>query len=190
MAMFKLVRQSWESSDAVQLNDAAVIPYATLGIRIGGDPERIVVLATDSHGERVWTSASRVALTTRRGRIVATAGLGHDLSAFVGDSALNGDWKIARSFSWTADFNDLGLYNVEVDCDDIPAGSEKIVILGKDIDTIRVDETCRSNQLDWSFSNTFWVSQVSNRVWRSIQYIHPKMGALEIELLRPPQSED
>jgi hypothetical protein len=190
-AMFNLIRQSWESRDGtVQLDTAAAIPYATLGIRIGGETERILILGSDTSGERLWTSAARIALTTRQGRIVATAGLGHDLSAYNSDSAFLGSWKSGRHFSWMADFPDLGLYSVEIDCADAPAGVERITILGQEIDSIRVDESCRSDRLDWSFTNTYWVSEVTNRVWRSVQHIHPRLDALEIELLRPPESPD
>jgi Group 4 capsule polysaccharide lipoprotein gfcB, YjbF len=190
-AMFKLVRQSWERRDgAVKLDEAATIPYATLGLRVGDEAERIVVLGTDANGERLWTSSAKIALTTRDGRIVATSGLDRNLSAYTSDTAFKGEWKAARHLSWMADFADLGLYSVQIDCDDSPVGPEKISVLGQDIDTVRVDETCRSKQLDWSFTNVYWVSQTSNRVWRSDQYIHPKLDRVEIELLRPPQSAD
>jgi len=190
-AVFVLARDSWEHRDgAVQLSDAASIPYATLGLRIDGSAEHLVVLATDSGGKRLWTSAAKVALTTRNGRIVATAGLGNDLTAYYSDTAFQSAWRSERRVTWTADYADLGLYSVRVDCEDVPAGNERVEILGQAIDTLRIDESCRSDQLDWSFTNTFWVSRNSDRVWRSIQYIHPNMGPLEIELLRPPVSEN
>src|SRR6266481_901152 len=53
-AVFVLARDSWEHRDgAVQLSDAASIPYATLGLRIDGSAEHLVVLATDSGGKRL-----------------------------------------------------------------------------------------------------------------------------------------
>ena len=189
-ALIDIARQSWEQRDgAVPLSEASAIPFATLGVRMGGASERLLILATDSNGERLWTSAARVALTTRRGRIVATAGLGNDLSGYYSDTAFRTDWKSRRRIAWTADFADLGLYSVVIDCDDVPVGTEKIKILGREIITLRVDEKCQSSQLDWSFTNTYWVSQISDRVWRSIQHVHPKLETLEIELLRTPETE-
>jgi len=188
--LYKIVSQSWERRNgAVRLDDAAAIPYATLGIRIGDNTEQMLILATDSAGSRIWTSGARVALTTRAGRIVATAGLAQNLSSYGSATAFQPSWLVARHVAWTADFADLGLYGVQIDCNDTPAGEENIVILGQSFDTIRVDEACESNQLGWSYTNTYWVSRSSNRVWRSIQHVHPKSDAVEIELLRPPQTD-
>jgi hypothetical protein len=187
LQMFQAVRSSWESSGApVKLDDAAAIPYATMGIRLDGGREQILILATDSGGERLWTSGTAVAVTTRGGRIVRTSGFGADLSGY--GTADKTNWALPHSYTWTADFKEMGLYSVLVSCNDVPAGRDPITILGKDFDTIRVDETCTSDQVHWSFTNTFWVSLESGRVWRSIQQVHPKGPVFEMELLRPPLS--
>ncbi len=191
LALYKIAKQSWTAGDgSIQLNEAAAIPYATLGVRIGDEPEHLVVLATDSGGERLWTSAARVALTTRGGRIVSTAGLAQNLGALSMGTVFEADWRTAQHVTLTVDFPDLGFYAVSIDCNDVPAGDDPISILGVTLSTFRVDETCESKQLDWKFTNTYWVSSTSNRVWRSVQHIHPKLDAIEIELLRPPESQD
>ncbi|MEJ0044202.1 MAG: YjbF family lipoprotein [Rhizomicrobium sp.] len=186
--MFKVAGESWSHSDNVPLDAAAAVPYATLGIKIGDDPEQITVLAADNNGDRLWTSSARISLETRQGRIVATSGLEHNLSSYRSDAAFNPDWHSARHLTWIADFADLGLYGVTIHCEDVPAGEDRIEILGQPFDTDRVDENCRSEQLHWSFANTYWVSRSTNRVWRSIQHVHPKGDELQIEFLRPPET--
>ncbi len=189
--LFTIARDSWERRDGfARLDEAAMIPYATLGVRVGDESERIIILATDANGVRLWTSAARIAITTRGGRIVSTAGLAYNLSGYNSEAAFATPVATARKFTWLADYADMGLYSVNIDCTDTVAGIEAITILGKEFSTQRVDETCRSEMLDWTFANTYWVSQSSNRVWRSIQHVHPKLVPLEIELLRPPQSPD
>ena len=54
---------------------AAAISYASIGYRVNGGPEQLLVLATDSGGEQLWTSAAHVVIVTRGGRIVRTVGL-------------------------------------------------------------------------------------------------------------------
>jgi hypothetical protein len=190
LTMLKAAQITWENRDAAaELNEVAAIPYATLGIRIDGGREQIVILATDSNGDRLWTSAARISLTTRRGRIVATSGFGTDLSGYASTQGSPLDWTTPHSYTWSADFPDLGLYSVTIKCDVTPAGRDPIEILGKTFDTIRVDERCRSDRQDWTFSNTYWVSSETGRVWRSIQHFHPHGPELEIEFLRPPLSE-
>jgi hypothetical protein len=186
--LFNIAMGSWRQAD-VQLNEAAAISYATLGVRIGDGPERIMILSTDSRGERLWT-ASGVALSTRFGRIVSTAGFAGNLSSSALAAASAPSWKTARQYGWTADFADIGAYSIRIECRSRPAGEETINILGKDLRTLRVDESCASAQLKWNFDNVYWVDPQSERVWRSIQHIHPRGDSLEIELLRPPQSED
>ncbi len=191
IAMYHMARDSWERSGGpVQLEEASAIPYATMGIRIGGDMEQILVLATENGSRRLWTSAAKIAIVTRDGRIEAVAGLQYNLAGHAAPANAKVDWKVRRHYVWIADFADLGAYSVKIECDDVPQEPEQIVILGQGIDTLRVEENCRSELLDWSFTNTYWVSRISNRVWRSIQYVHPKLDALEFELLRPPVGDD
>jgi hypothetical protein len=189
LAVLKAARGAWDSRDApVAIDQAAAIPYATLGIRIDGGREQILVLAMDNGGERLWAAAAHIAITVRLGRIVQTAGFGHDLDGFnvVEGSPLN--WTIPHRYIWDADFTDLGLYALPIHCEMTPVGNDPIEIFGKTFDTIRVDETCHAEKLDWSFTNSYWVNPDTGRVWRAIEHIHPNGSTLEIRLLRPPLS--
>jgi hypothetical protein len=189
LSLYRAARDSWEERDApASIEQAAAIPYATLGIRLDEGREQILVLATDDHGERLWTSAARVAITTRDGRIVRTAGFGTDLGGHYANVEGAEVWNTPHSYVWTADFPDLGVYSALVECNVTPEGRDPISILGQQFDTFRAEEKCRSDRLDWTFSNSYWVSRETGRVWRSIQHIHPKGPTLEIEYLRPPAS--
>jgi hypothetical protein len=185
--MLRTVRSQWENRDApVNLRDAAAIPYATLGARVNGSREQILILATDSGAERLWTSGAKAAITTRNGRIVRTAGFGQDLTGYIVSAGSISDWATPHRYTWNADFADKGIYSASVECKVHPLGSDPITILGKQIDTTQIDEDCHSSQLNWNFTNSYWVSIDSGRVWRSIQHVHPDGLVLEIELLRPP----
>ena len=191
-AVLTAVRTSWSSGNAsVSLDAAAAIPYATLGVRFSdGGPEQILLLATETPGERLWSAPPKAAILVRQGRVVETAGQQFNLSGSSISATLGSSWATPRQVHWTADFVDLGLYSVAIDCRDLSGGVDPVSILGKTIDTVRVDENCRSEQLDWTFTNTFWVSAKTGRVWRSIQFIHPKVAPLELEILRPPSTPD
>jgi len=92
-------------------------------------------------------------------------------------------------YSWTADFRDMGLYAVPVACEIHPGVPDPITILGADLHTVRVDETCNSAGIGWSFTITYWVAPDTNRVWRSIQHIHPDGMTVQIQILRPVVGE-
>jgi hypothetical protein len=172
----------------VTLQQAAAIPFATIGVRIDGGSEGILALAVTNPGdERLWTSASRVALLTKNGRIIRTAGLEHNLTDArirAGQPGAPG-WQAGAISRWEMDFADLNLYSVLVTCQAAVHGQETIKNFSVSIPAIRVDETCRSEQLDWTFVNSYWIAG-DGRTWRSIQYVSPKLGPIEVEILRPP----
>jgi len=171
----------------VTLEEAAAVPYASMGIRVGNSTETMIILASDTGGPLLWTAGAGIAITTRDGRIVRTAGLSHNLGGYEpGSVSLGADG--VRSTRWQADFPDLKLYSVAIACRSRPAVDETIIILGKDIQTRRINESCSTegSGLDWSFDNTYWLDPSSGLVWRSIQHVHPLLDAIETEILRPP----
>src|SRR5262249_33688864 len=82
---YQLMKQGWAATMGkvrVTRDQAAAIPYASLGYSLDDGNQVMLVLATDTNGELLWTSPSRVVIVTRDGRIIRTLGLAHDLSGF------------------------------------------------------------------------------------------------------------
>jgi hypothetical protein len=191
---FQVIRQSVSASFGnarITREQAAAIPYASLGYTIDGGNQGLLVLATDSNRDLLWTSAAHVVIVTRDGRIVRTLGLGRDLSSVTSrdERALSSPAAAVRaSFASTRleDFPDLSLYGVRLSCQARLAGQQSIKILGQAIATARVDETCNSRNPDWSFTDSFWVDKDSGFVWRSRQHVHPDGVLIETEIFRPP----
>lgn len=170
---------------------AAAIPYASIGYRVNDGPEQLLVLATDTGGEQLWTSASHLVLVTRGGRIVRTVGLAHDVSSVISENEqqfaalVQATDHVIRSVR-LEDFPDVGAYGVQISCVTSLKGLQTIVILGRGVTTRRVDENCQSPLLAWSFTDNYWVDPQSGLVWRSIQHLSPKNEKIEVEILRPP----
>ena len=191
---YTVLRQSWSGSFGklrITREQAASIPYASLGYSLDGGNQGLLVLATDSGGDLLWTSAAHVVIVTRDGRIVRTVGLGQDLSNVTArdQSGLPPVAAAVRApFSTIRleDFPDLGLYGERLSCQARLGGRQSIKILGQSIATLRVDETCNSRNPDWSFTDNFWIDKDSGFVWRSRQNVHPKGPLVETEIFRPP----
>ena len=190
---YQIVKQGLAASFGkirVTRDQAAAIPYASLGYTLDGGNQAMLVLATDTNGELLWTAPTRVVVVTRDGRIIRTLGLPHDLSGLTsaGGPPPPPGQAVRAPFSSTRqeDFPELGFYGIAVSCRARLVGRQKIAILGQDIDTNRVDESCRSEKPDWSFVDNFWVDPDNGIVWRSSQHINPKGGTIEIEIFRPP----
>jgi hypothetical protein len=188
---YQAVRQSFAAGFGgparITRAQAAAIPYASIGYRVNDEQEQLLVLATNTGDEQLWTSGAHVVVVTRGGRIVRTVGLAHDVSAVTPEQsvALTGVTAQARSVR-LEDFPDLGAYGVVVNCVASSQGPQTIVILGRGIPTRKVEESCHSQFLDWSFIDSYWVDPASGLVWRSIQHISPKTEKIELEVLRPP----
>ena len=174
--------------NAIRIEQAAAIPYATIGVRVDGGAEGMLVLATDNGHEHLWTSASRVALLIRGGRIVRSAGLEHNLTEarVWGGAAAEPSITESMTTRWEMDFADLGLFSVPVVCKSVVRGREPVKNFNVDVDTVRVDEDCHSDKLDWSFVNSYWIAPSTGLCWHAIQYISPKLGPIETEILRAP----
>jgi hypothetical protein len=187
LSIFQYAKAAFSPAPRVSLAEAAASPYASIGLRVGDSGETMLILASGDSGRSLWTSDTRIALTTVNGRIVRTAGLGHDLGGLELRRESRGE-NGAATMLWYADFPELGLYSVPVTCNGRRTGMETITILGKSIQTWRTDEDCVADhdKLDWSFTNTFWRDPRSGLAWRSIQHINPKFDPIEIETLRPP----
>jgi hypothetical protein len=187
---YQVLRQSLSTSVGhvrVTREQAAGIPYATMGYSLDGGNQAILILATDSGGELLWTSGAHVVIVTRDGRIIRTLGLDHDLSGLTGrDKAPAAAIQAPFTSMRLEDFPELGLYGVIVSCRAYVVGRQTIKILGQAIPTVRVDEACQNRNPGWSFVDTFWVDGDTGLVWRSHQHVHPKGGVIETEIFRPP----
>ena len=191
---YTLMRQSLSASFGkirVTRDQAAAVSYASMGYSLDGGNQTMLILATDSGGELLWTSAAHVVIVTRDGRIVRTLGLGSDLSGVTAPNgsnvspltaALQGPFTSTR----LEDFPELGRYGVQVSCRAHMVGRQSIKILGQAIAAVRVDENCRSERPEWSFTDNFWLDSDNGQVWRSRQHVHPKGGIVETEIFRPP----
>lgn len=191
---YQIMRQSLSASFGkvrVTRDQAASVSYASMGYSLDGGNQAMLILATDSGGELLWTSSAHVVIVTRDGRIIRTLGLDHDLSGVATrNNAPPPPLAAAIREPFTSnrleDFPELGLYGVAVSCRAQMAGRQSIKILGQAIAAIRVDESCRSGQPEWSFTDNFWLDGDSGLVWRSRQHVHPQGGIVETEIFRPP----
>lgn len=179
---------------SISLKQASAVPHATMGVRIGGGSEILTILAAFEPGQ-LWVTGKQLAIVTRRGRIVRTAGLENNLTKLTADEGTDfSPIDIARGQTsrsrWTVQLDDLGFSEASMECSAHAVRREPVVSLGKKVDTERVEEQCSSPALRWAFTNVYWVSPTTGLVWKSIQNVHPKGDPLTTELLRPPEKQD
>jgi len=175
----------------ITLQQAAAVPQASIGVRMGGSGEQLLILVAQDGGEMIWAGGGNTLLVMHGGRLVQTGGLDSDLPRL---NAAGENLPLPIEIGnivrtrWVADFTSLKRYSVTITCAARAMRPEVVTVLGKDIRTVRVDENCRSDQLDWSYSNSYWISPASGVVWESVQHFSPDRPSLTIEVLRPPAS--
>lgn len=186
---YRTVRQSF-GHGRITKDQAAAIPYASMGYRMNDGPEQLVVLATDSNGEQLWTSAARIVIATRGGRVVRTVGLPANVSAVMAAGQelppLAAALRAQQTYTRLEDLPEMGIYGASLNCRATYMGAQTIMILGRGISTRKIDEICNSESLNWSFTDSFWLDPDSGLTWRSIQHVSPRNGKIETEILRPP----
>ena len=174
-------------ASSVTRDQAAAIPFATIGVRIDGSAEGMLILGNSNRDQQLWTSASHIVLQTEGGRILRTAGLEYnrtDMRVIKGTGGRPPIDAVTETV-WEEDFADQHIYSVPVVCHTIVRGPESVSNFGRAVPTVHVDEDCRAEKIDWSFSNSFWISPQDGLTWRTIQYVSPKLGPIETEILRP-----
>lgn len=171
------------SSASVPREQAAAIPYASLGIRIGGSDQAMFVLASKSGDDLLWLGGTSLGVVTRHGRVVRTVGFASNLSGVHPAQDVKPDLT-QPSVDYLYDFGDQSRYGVPVKCTRQALGPERIVIIGVPRDTTHVAEDCTASGMDWSFRNEFWIDQ-AGYVWKTRQVVTPKLDPLAFEVLRP-----
>ena len=68
-------------------------------------------------------------------------------------------------------------------CAPRPIGPTQLTLADVDFELIEVEETCRSPYR--SFTNRYWADEETGFVWKSLQWIGPNRGSLEVTILTP-----
>lgn len=173
----------------VDRSKVAELPYASVGVEIEDLPQFLFILANQNATDDLYTLGYQISIVLRNGRIIRTNGFGRNV--------LGGRWKGADIIQTAAaspgvvygdrymETSERGIATRDVHCSAQAVGDESVTILGSPVATRHVRESCDVEELKWAFENDFWVDPVSGQVWRSIQYIHPKIEPIVIETFRP-----
>jgi hypothetical protein len=179
-----------KQTPGITLEQASRVPYSSLGYRVGGTAEQMLILGSSSGDTKFWTSAERKLLVTKSGRITQTAGFAWNLSETYWnshDALADGIQAPLRPNPRLVDFKDVKRFGVRIHGQFNLKEESSIAILGANISTFTLSETCHCDDFDWDFENLFWIDRQSGFVWRSVQHVHPNLDPLEIEILRPSE---
>jgi hypothetical protein len=143
-----------------------------------------------------WLSADNVAVVTRQGRVVKTAGLPVGMR----DTLFHQPDPIASRLERPKN-DKMFIREVRFDrgspiADDQPSealiesefqemGRSLIEIVEIEFETVLFRERNHVRGINWSFDNWFWVDPADGFVWRSEQTIARTFPPIRIEILKP-----
>jgi hypothetical protein len=91
-------------------------------------------------------------------------------------------------FSYVAyySFRNPLLNNLKVEVQSTIVGKEIVEILGLKKELILIEENLYSPVINWSAKNKFWYDPATDFVWKSRQYLSPKLPFVDIEVTKKP----
>ncbi len=163
------------------------IPYASALLRIGKGPIGLVILESFNESKQTWVSADSAYIVMQNGKIIQTKGLNNNLtkltSPFDGSNFLKVDDQ--RSYKYYLSYDEPYLRDLEVDVKFYKREKESIEILGEEMDLMLVEEEISNSYIGWRVKNSYWVDE-DYFVWKSEQYISPRLPKLVIEVTKKP----
>lgn len=166
------------------------IPFALRSIQIDGSPRSFVVATADNGGNVEYQDRARRSLVFRGGLISASHGLGYNLSGVTSDPADPvaiqtpvADWPQGVYRNYEFSLRGRADYEIAVYCTFQPIARERIEIVELFFDVTRVQENCANGRR--SFQNMHWADEQTGFIWKSTQWIGPRLDLYTTEVLRP-----
>lgn len=171
-----------------EINSADI---ATIRARLIEDKSPTFLFAASNNGGYVtYSSSLRQTITLRGSRVTGTRGLGWDLlssTASTPDPLSRaippGQWprQVRRSYEFPSD-SPAGEIR-SFDCSFEFGGTQELVIVQQRHVGVEVSETCTGPT--GTFENLHLADVSTGFVWRSIQWLGPRQGLVDIEIVLP-----
>ena len=166
------------------------IPFASAKIKIGKGPSGLLILESIKDNLATWVSADKVIFLINDGRIIRTQGLINNLTSYQSvdqsfKDLLYNPNPLLNYYSYYS-YDEPLLYNLKVEVSLSVKESEDIEILGEVRSLILVEELVTSKKINWTKKNKYWIDPDTFFVWKSIQYISPKLPRFDFEVTKKP----
>ena len=166
------------------------IPFALISLQVGENPPTYVVPVADNRGHLVYQDPGRRGVVMEGGLITATHGLGYNLDAVahahddpVAVPTPLPQWPEGVDRSYEFSLRGQIHYEIAVTCAFQRGPREFIEIVDLSFEVVRVTETCANPER--RFVNTYWVDPESGFIWRTTQWVGPRLSPMTVEIVKP-----
>lgn len=159
-------------------------------MRGGSDFLQRVATRNDSALGRVeiWESSDRAQVFLRNGVVVGTRGIGGDIIAADAKSTVHAVRNRVQSGgirSFVISDGDNTTTDYQFRCEVVKLGSDNIIVANQNLAADHLQERCVGGSSGQDeLRNDFWVQRSTGQVRKSRQWMGPRVGYFEMELLK------
>ena len=164
------------------------IPYASSILKIGKGAPGLIILESKEEEQETWVSSDGVYLVFKEGRIVKTSGFFNNLINFKSvetNFASLMDTNESESLVYYYSYDDPELIDMRVQASRRFVAKEKVQLIDREKELNLIEEQIVNHYIGWEVTNKFWIDD-DMFVWKSEQYISPKLPKFYIEVTKKP----
>ena len=166
------------------------IPFASSTLKIGKGASGLIILESKEEELETWVSSDGVYLVFKEGRIVKTIGFFNNLINFKSvetNFASLMDTNESESLVYYYSYDDPKLIDMRVLASRRFVAKEKVQLIDRKEELNLIEEQIVNDYIGWKVTNKFWIDD-DMFVWKSEQYISPKLPKFSIEVTKKPAS--
>ena len=166
------------------------IPYASSILKIGKGASGLIILESKEEEQETWVSSDGIYLVFKEGRIVKTSGFFNNLINFKSvetNFASLMDTNESESLVYYYSYDDPELIDMRVQASRRFVAKEKVQLIDREEELNLIEEQIVNHYIGWEVTNKFWIDD-DMFVWKSEQYISPKLPKFYTEVTKKPAS--
>ena len=166
------------------------IPYASSILKIGKGASGLIILESKEEEQETWVSSDGIYLVFKEGRIVKTSGFFNNLINFKSvetNFASLIDTNESESLVYYYSYDDPELIDMRVQASRRFVAKEKVQLIDREEELNLIEEQIVNHYIGWEVTNKFWIDD-DMFVWKSEQYISPKLPKFSTEVTKKPAS--
>ena len=154
--------------------------YSFIKVRIGRFEPLIMVLAYVDNGDYEWVGADNSKIYTYKGKIIELNGFENDIKIQFPHSKIK-NFLTKSNTSYAVDFYSPVLFSLDVNTQ---INIDQKIVLIERLDQkdsfLRVQEVMDASLINWTKENEYLYDS-DKRLFKTVQYVHPRLPAIEIE---------
>ena len=166
------------------------IPYASSILKIGKGASGLIILESKEEEQETWVSSDGVYLVFQEGRIVKTSGFFNNLINFKSvetNFASLMETNESEPLVYYYSYDNPELIDMRVQASRRFVAKEKVQLIDREEELNLIEEQIVNHYIGWEVTNKFWIDD-DMFVWKSEQYISPKLPKFYTEVTKKPAS--